>query len=167
MGTLLYYINTDGNFYDANRFNENMSYWSPRWNVRDYLKPDGTQKTYGNNNAWYSAATDKFRSNVNRLIGSVDFTYSPFPWMTATYRLGMDYYADNRTATAPGPKGVPGEIVGSDDNGLGFVGEYRRNYRQVNSNLMLSFNHDWSSKFKTTLRVGHDFLDRSINDVSD
>ena len=142
-----------------------MSYWSPRWNVRDYLKPDGTQKTYGNNNPWYSAATDKFRSNVNRLIGSVDFTYSPFSWMQATYRLGMDYYSDARTATTPGPQGIPGEILGGD-NGLGFVGEYRREYRQVNSNLMLSFNHDWTSKFKTTLRVGHDLLDRSIGEIS-
>ena len=83
MGTSLYYINTDGNFYDANRFNENLSYWSPRWDVRDYVKPDGTQKTYGNNNAWYSAATNKFRSNVDRLIGSVNFTYAPFSWMSA------------------------------------------------------------------------------------
>ncbi len=163
MGTSLYYINTDGNFYDANRFNENLSYWSPRWDVRDYLKPDGTQKTYGNNNAWYSAATSKFRSNVDRLIGNVSFTYSPVKWMTASYRLGMDYYSDARTKTSPGPQGLPGEIVGADDNGLGFVGEYRRNYRQVNSNLMLTFDHDWSDKFKTTLRLGHDLLDRSIN----
>ncbi|MEP6952363.1 MAG: SusC/RagA family TonB-linked outer membrane protein [Ginsengibacter sp.] len=166
MGTTLYYINTDGNFYDANRFNENLSYWSPRWDVRDYLKPDGTQKTYGNNNPWYSAATNKFRSNVDRLIGSVDFTYSPFSWLTANYRLGEDYYSDARTATAPGPRGVPGEIVGADDNGLGFVGEYRRNYRQVNSNLMLTFDHAWNDKFKTTLRVGHDLLDRTINETA-
>jgi TonB-linked SusC/RagA family outer membrane protein len=165
MGTSLYYINTDGNFYDANRFNENLSYWSPRWDVRDYQKPDGTQKTYGNNNAWYSAATSKFRSNVNRLIGSVDFTYSPTSWMTATYRLGQDYYSDARTATSPGPRGIPGEITGADDNGLGFVGEYRREYRQVNSNLMLTFDHDWNSKFKTTLRLGHDLLDKTINEI--
>lgn len=163
MGTSLYYINTDGNFYDANRFNENLAYWSPRHDVRDYIKPDGTQKTYGNNNAWWSAATSKFRSNVNRLIGNVNFSYSPFKWMTASYRLGMDNYTDARTATAPGPKGVPGEIVGSDDNGLGFVGEYRRKYAQINSNLMLTFEQDWNSKFKTTLRVGHDLLDRSID----
>jgi TonB-linked SusC/RagA family outer membrane protein len=162
MGTSLYYVNTDGNFYDANRFNENLSYWSPRWDVRDYLKPDGTQNTYGNNNAWYSAATSKFRSNVNRLIGNVSFNYKPFSWLVATYKLGMDYYSDARTSTSPGPKGVPGEIVGADDNGLGFVGQYSKNYRQVNSNLMLTFDHDWSSKFKTTLRVGQDLLDRSI-----
>src|SRR5690606_1912879 len=96
MGTSLYYVNTDGNFYDANRFNENMAYWSPRQDVRDYIKPDGTQKTYGNNNAWWSAATSKFRSNVNRLIGNLNFTYSPYPWMTFTYRLGMDNYTDAR-----------------------------------------------------------------------
>jgi TonB-linked SusC/RagA family outer membrane protein len=166
MGASLYYINTDGNFYDANRFNENLSYWSPRWDVRDYQKPDGTQKTYRNNNPWYSAATNKFRSNVDRLIGSVNFEYSPFKWLTASYRLGMDFYTDARTATAPGPRGLPGEITGADDNGLGFVGEYRNNFRQVNSNLMLTFNHDWSSKFNTTLRVGHDLLDRSINQTA-
>jgi TonB-linked SusC/RagA family outer membrane protein len=163
MGTSLYYVNTDGNFYDANRFNENMSYWSPRHDVRDYIKPDGTQKTYGNNNAWWSAATSKFRSNVNRLIGNVNFTYSPFAWMTATYRLGMDNYTDARTATSPGPKGVPDEVIGSDDNGLGFVGEYRKQYTQINSNLMLTFEKEWNTKFKTTLRAGHDLLDRSIN----
>lgn len=166
MTTSLYYINTDGNYYDANRFNENLSYWSPRWDVRDYVKPDGTQKTYGNNNAWYSAATNKFRSNVDRLIGSVSFNYNPFSWMTATYRLGMDYYSDARTGTAPGPRGVPGEIVGDDDNGLGYIGEFRNNYRQVNSNLMLTFNHEWGSKFKTTLLLGQDLLDRAINQTA-
>ncbi len=161
MGSSFYYMNTDGNFYDANRFNENLAYWSPRWDVRDYIKPDGTQNTYGNNNAWWAAYTDRFRSNVDRMIGSVDFNYSPFSWMTATYRLGMDYYSDQRTATRPGPKGVPGEVVGADDNGDGFVGQYRNSYRQINSNLMLSFKRDWSDKFNTTLRVGHDLLDRS------
>ncbi len=161
MGSQFYYVNTDGNFYDANRFNENLSYWSPRWDVRDFKKPDGTQKTYGNNNAWWSAYTSKFRSNVDRMIGSVDFTYSPVEWMSATYRVGMDYYSDKRTATSPGPKGVPGEIIGADDNGEGFVGQYRNSYRQINSNLMLTFSHDWSDKFKTSLRVGHDLLDRS------
>ena len=163
MGTSLYYVNTDGNFYDANRFNENMAYWSPRWDVRDYVKPDGTQKTYGNNNAWWSAATNKFRSNVNRLIGNINFTYSPLPWMTVTYRLGMDNYTDARTATSPGPKGVAGEVVGADDNGLGFVGEYHRKYTQINSNVMLTLQKEWDTKFKTTLRVGHDLLDRSID----
>lgn len=160
MGMMMYYINTDGNFYDANRFNEDLSYWSPRWDVRDYIKPDGTEKTYGNDNPWYTAATNKFESNVNRIISSVDFTYSPLSWLSATYRLGVDYYSDARTATAPGPKGVPNEYV-EGDNGLGFVNEFRHSYRQLNSNLLLTLDHKWGGKFSTTLHIGHDLLDRS------
>jgi TonB-linked SusC/RagA family outer membrane protein len=165
MGTTLYYANTDGNFYDADRFNEELIYWAPRWDVNDYVKPDGTQKTYGNGNPVYYASTNKFRSQVDHVIGSINFAYSPVKWITATYLLGMDEYGDARTATAPGPKGIPGEIV-AEDNGLGFVHEYRLNYRQLNSNLLLTFDHKWGKKLQTTLRVGNDVLDRKLNRVS-
>lgn len=165
MSASLYYTNTDGNFYSADRFNEEMSYWSPRWDVRDYLKPDGTQKTYGNGNAWYKAATNKFYDRVNRVIGSMDFNYKPIEWFSINYRIGMDYYMDARTAHAPGPKGVPDEII-DEDNGAGFIHEYRLAYRQVNSNLMLTFDHKWNDKLRTTLRIGHDLLDRNIDRVS-
>ncbi len=161
----MYYTNTDGNFYSADRFNEEMTYWSPRWDVRDYLKPDGTQKTYGNGNAWYLAATNKFYDRVNRVIGSMDFDYKPLDWLSFNYRIGMDYYMDGRTAHAPGPTGIPGEIIG-EDNGQGFINEYRLGYRQVNSNFMVSLNHEWGDKFRTTLQIGHDLLDRSIDRVS-
>ncbi len=162
MGTSIIYANTDGNFYDADRYNEELIYWAPRWDVMDYKKPDGTQKTYGNGNPVYYASTNKFRSKVDHVIGSVNFAYSPFSWLTASYLLGMDEYNDARTATAPGPQGIPGEIV-AEDNGLGFVHEYRLNYHQVNSNLLLTFNKTWADKFQTTLRVGNDVLDRRLD----
>lgn len=165
MGTSLYYANTYGNFYDADRYNEELIYWAPRWDVRDYVKPDGTQKTYGNGNPIYYAATNKFKSGVDHVIGNVNFAYTPAKWLTATYMLGMDQYTDARTATAPGPKGVLNEIV-AEDNGLGFVHEYRLNYRQLNSNLLLTFDHTWADKFQTTLRVGNDILDRKLNRIS-
>jgi TonB-linked SusC/RagA family outer membrane protein len=165
MGTSIYYTNTVGNFYDADRYNEELIYWAPRWDVRDYVKPDGTQKTYGNGNPVYYASTNKFKSNVDHVIGNVNFAFTPCKWFTATYLLGMDQYIDARTATAPGPKGVPDEIV-AEDNGLGFVHEYRINYRQVNSNLLLTFDHTWNGNFQTTLRLGNDVLDRTLNRTS-
>ena len=165
MGTSVYYANTDGNFYDADRYNEELIYWSPRYDVMDYLKPDGTQKTYGNGNAIYLAATNKFKSKVDHVIGNLNFAYSPFTWLTATYLLGMDEYSDARTATAPGPQGSPGEIPG-EDNGLGFVHEYRLNYHQINSNFLLTFDKTWAGKFQTTLRVGNDVLDRKLDRTS-
>jgi len=152
-------------FYDADRYNEELIYWAPRWDVRDFVKPDGTQKTYGNGNPIYYSFTNKFRSKVDHVIGSVNFTYSPYKWLSATYLLGMDEYVDARTGYAPGPKDVPNEIV-AEDNGLGFVHEYRLNYRQLNSNLLLTLDHTWANKWQTTLRLGNDVLDRTLNRVS-
>ncbi|SFV28705.1 SusC/RagA family TonB-linked outer membrane protein [Thermoflavifilum thermophilum] len=163
-GTTILYANTGGNFYDADRFNEEMTYWAPRWDVRDYLTPEGTEKTYGNGNAWYKAATNKFKSYVNHVIASSYFSYQPFNWMNLTYRFGVDAYQDNRTATAPGPKGIPGEYV-DDDNGQGFVHKYGINYRQLNSNLLLTLQHNWG-RFGTSLRLGHDLLDRAVDEVA-
>ena len=165
MGTSLYYANTDGNFYDADRYNEEFIYWAPRWDVMDYVKPDGTQKTYGNGNPVYYASTNKFKSNVDHVIGSVNFSYSPFKWMTASYLFGVDHYGDARSATAPGIKGVPNEIP-AEDNGLGFVHEYQINYRQLNSNLILTVDHNWGGKLQTTLRLGNDVLDQKTNQIA-
>lgn len=165
MGTSLYYATTDGNFYDADRYNEELIYWAPRWDVRDYKTPAGTQKTYGNGNPVYYAATNKFKSKVDHVTGNLNFAYSPVNWFTASYLLGMDEYGDARTATAPGPTGDPNEII-AEDNGQGFVHEYQLNYRQINSNLLLSFDKTWNDKFQTTLRLGNDILDRQLKRIS-
>lgn len=84
--------------------------------------------------------------------------------MNLTYRFGVDAYQDNRTATAPGPKGIPGEYV-DDDNGQGFVHKYGISYRQLNSNLLLTLQHNWG-KIGTSLRLGHDLLDRAVDEVA-
>jgi outer membrane receptor protein involved in Fe transport len=165
-GADVLYSNTNGNFYDADRFNEEMSYWAPRWDVRNYKKPDGTVNEYPayNGNAWYKANTNKFISDVYHTIASGFATYAPFKWLSATYRFGIDQYADNRTATAPGPIGVPGEII-DEDNEYGFVGKYDIGYRSINSNFLLTFDHKWG-KFQTTLRLGHDLLDQQTTNNS-
>ncbi len=159
-GADVLFTNTNGNFYDADRFNEEMSYWAPRWDVRDYKKPDGTVKQYpaGNGNAWFKSNTNKFISDVYHTIASGYATYKPVDWFSATYRFGVDQYSDNRSATAPGYRGLPDEIV-DEDNEYGFVGKYNINFRSVNSNLLLTFDHKWG-KLQTTLRLGHDLLDQ-------
>lgn len=165
MGSTIYYSNTDGNFYDADRYNEELIYWAPRYDVMDYKTAEGTMKTYGNGNPVYFAATNKFGSKVDHIIGNINFNYTPVKWLTATYMLGMDHYGDARTATAPGPTGSPDEVLASD-NDLGFVHEYQLNYRQLNSNLSLTVDHTWANIFQTTLRVGNDILDRNRNNIS-
>ena len=159
------YIRSGGLRYNADRYNESLTYWSPRWNVMDYINPDGTMKSYGNNNPVYGAATNQFRDNVNRILANGAISYEPLKWLRFDYRLGLDFYTDFRRHTAPGPLGTVDEIR-YEDNGLGFVNEYRIENRIANSNLMATLTHDWSEKFNTTLRLGNDVRDQHYSRLS-
>ena len=157
----LNFINSGGDRYNADRFNESLSYWSPRYDVRDFLKPDGTQNSYGNGNPIYGASTNKLRDNVNRLIGGMNFIYSPAKWLSLSYRAGLDTYGETRLRSAPGPSGVAGERV-FEDNGLGFVNQYSSSFRALTSTFTASVNKKFGQSLNTTFRVGHDLYDRRI-----
>jgi TonB-linked SusC/RagA family outer membrane protein len=161
----LYFINSGGLRVNADRYNEQLSYWSPRHDVKDYINPDGTMKTYGNDNPIYGTYSNRFRDNVNRLLGNAAFTYSPLKWLDLDYKLGMDFFADNRRHTGPGPKGLVGEIPFSD-NGLGFVTEDRLSQVILNSIAMATLKKAWTDKFTTVFRAGHEVRMRKYTRVS-
>jgi TonB-linked SusC/RagA family outer membrane protein len=157
----LNFINSGGDRYNADRFSESLSYWSPRYDVTDYIKPDGTMKTYGNNNPIYGALTNKLRDNVNRLIGGVNFNYSPLEWLSLNYRAGIDTYGENRLRTAPGPRGFADERR-YEDNGLGFVYQYNTQFRSLTSTFTASGTTKIGEDLNATLRLGHDLYDRRV-----
>ena len=159
------FINSGGYRVNADRYNESLTYWSPRWDVRDYIKPDGTMKTYENNNPIYGTYSNRFKDNLNRIIGSGDITYSPFKWLDLNYKAGIDFYTDFRRHTAPGPLGIPNEIP-YEDNGLGFVNEYRISNRVLNSIAMATIKNDWTSKFSSVLRLGTETRDIKYDRLS-
>ncbi|MGV3558036.1 SusC/RagA family TonB-linked outer membrane protein [Larkinella arboricola] len=157
----LNFINSGGDRYNADRYNEGLSYWSPRYDVRDYLNPDGSYKSYGNDNPLYGAMTNKLRDNVNRLVGGLNFTYTPLKWLTFNYRVGLDTYSDDRKRTAPGPTGIANERV-FEDNERGFIYQYHTNFRAITSTFAASANTKFGENLNATLRVGHDLYDRQI-----
>lgn len=157
----LNFINSGGDRYNADRYNESLSYWSPRYDVRDYLNADGSYKTYGNGNPIYGAMTNKFRDNVNRLVGGLNFIYSPLSWLTLNYRAGLDTYSEGRLRTAPGPSGIADERI-LEDNLLGFVYQYNTNFRAITSTFAASANTKFGNDLNATLRIGHDLYDRRI-----
>ncbi|MDQ3847119.1 MAG: SusC/RagA family TonB-linked outer membrane protein, partial [Bacteroidota bacterium] len=169
------FINSGGYRVNADRYNEQLSYWAPRWDVMDYETPEGTMKVYGvdNDNPVYVVSRRRFKDDVNRVIGNINFTYSPFKWLDITYRAGGDVIGDARTETAPGPKGIPGELYPSSDfrnfdraRGLGgFVEEYRNNRRILNSTAILNIKKDISSDLTSTLKLGHDVYDERVKYV--
>jgi TonB-linked SusC/RagA family outer membrane protein len=163
-GVSLNYINSGGSRVNADRYGEQIIYWSPRWDLKDYLKEDGTQQTYssGTNNPMYTLYSNKFRDNVNRTIASSFIRYAPAKWLNFSYRLGNDFYTDGRTHTAPGPAGVVGEAVNLDDNEFGFIYEYNLRSRIITSTLMANITHTFKDKFSIDLKLGHDLRDQKL-----
>lgn len=152
------YTNSGGYRYDADRFGESLAYFSGRWDVNDYINPDGTQKWRGTNNPIYGALTNKLKDNVNRFVGGISFAYNPVSWLNFSYRIGGDMYTDNRFRTAPGPRGISGERT--YDNGDGIVGEYNINYTSINSNFLATITAPLGKDITSTLRLGHELFDR-------
>jgi TonB-linked SusC/RagA family outer membrane protein len=157
-GFNLSFTNSGGYKYDADRFGESLAYFSPRWDVSDYINPDGTQVWRGTNNPIYGAATNRFKDNVNRVIGGMNYSYTPFTWLNLSYRLGVDTYNLNSLRTAPALSGLPNEH--SYDNGDGFVGEYSTKYRSITSTFIATLNHQIAKNLNATLRLGQDIYDR-------
>lgn len=157
----LSYTNSGGYKYDADRYGESLAYFSGRWDVADYLNPDGTQKWKGTNNPLYGAATNRLKDNVNRFVGGISLTYTPVNWLNFSYRVGADNYTDNRFRTAPGLMGITGER--SYDNAEGFVGEYNTNFRAINSTFLATFSPNIGKNFHATVRLGHELYDRRVS----
>jgi TonB-linked SusC/RagA family outer membrane protein len=166
-GATVNFINSGGNRVNADRYGEQLIYWSPRWDVMDYIKPDGTQKNYGldNDNPVYTLATNRFVDNVNRTIASAYVSYSPAKWLNFLYRFGNDFYADARTHTAPGPKGTVGELINTD-NDQGFIYEYNLRNRVITSTFIANLTHNIRDVFSIDLKLGHDLRDSKVRRTS-
>ncbi|MFC3415434.1 SusC/RagA family TonB-linked outer membrane protein [Algoriphagus hitonicola] len=157
------YTNSGGNRVPHDRFLERMMYWAETQDVRDYINPDGTMKTYANTNPIYDARFATYEDNVNRVIGNINLNYSPTDWLTFSYRLGMDNYSDSRTEITPGPMGIDGEVALSS---TGFLSENRINSRDLTSNFYISLQKQWNEDWNTSLRLGNDVFERRFDRVT-
>ncbi|WP_441000335.1 SusC/RagA family TonB-linked outer membrane protein [Fodinibius sp. SL11] len=161
------FVNSGGNRVPADRFMERLMYWAPTKPVTDYEKENGTMKGYyANGNAGtnpiYDAKYSTYEDDVNRVIGNLNINYNFTDWMSVSYRLGMDYYNDNRTNITPGPQGVDNENVLSS---TGFINELRISSRDLNSTLNLMLNGDVTEKISAKLTLGNDIFDRETSQI--
>ena len=168
-GGTVNYINSGGDRVNANRYNESLSYWSPRVDVFDYAFPDGTMKGYRNdgrvgNNPVYGAASNKFTDDVNRYVSNVRFSYAPTDFLRFNYVLGLDNYTDSRLFRAPAPQGLANENV-HEDNGDGFVEETRIVSRDLTSNITGILNLPIANDLDLQVLGGFDVFDSEFNRV--
>jgi TonB-linked SusC/RagA family outer membrane protein len=162
------FVNSGGNRVPADRFMERLMYWAPTKDVTNFENPDGTMNGYYGNgssgtNPIYDAKHSTFEDNVNRLIGNLNLDYNFTNWISAFYRIGLDYYSDQRTNITPGPRGIAGENVLSS---TGFINEYRINSRDFNSTINVTLNQSFSEKISATLMLGNDIFDRDYNQIT-
>ena len=160
-GTSVNYINSGGRHGDYDRYNEDMSYFSPRWDMWDYLLPDGSQKTIigsTNDNPIYVLFKKKYVDDVDRVIANAHFTYSPVKWLDVNYRAGVDRYNDTRTQTTPGPMGYPDEIYPATDFYYGQIQQYAIRNTVLNSTLMLNFKNNIGKHLSSSFKIGHDLF---------
>lgn len=63
-----------------------------------YQNADGTNNwpITGADNPYYDAYKDPLKSNVTRTLGSLNIGYDLAPWLSVSYRLGIDAYTDRR-----------------------------------------------------------------------
>ena len=132
-----------------------LNYHTPTFDVNDYINPDGTQNSYAGtiiDNPRYLAEFSTYEDDVDRIVGFVGFNYQPVEWINLSYQVGIDNYSDVRKRIAPP------NIDITFQNG-GFVVEENINYREINSNLLLSFNHSFTEDFTATFTLGNQITD--------
>jgi outer membrane receptor protein involved in Fe transport len=139
-----------------------LSYWTSSNDVNDYLFPNGDQKNYSGfksnptsgfiDNPRYFAENSTLEDDVNRIIGNVGLSYSFTDWLSLDYKFGADYYSDARERFVP-----PNLDVGTQVNG--FLVKEQINYKQLNSNLYLRANRNFTDKLIGSLTVGNQITD--------
>src|ERR1044072_2538390 len=71
--TSVNYIRSGGRRANADRYNENLTYFSPRWDIWDCKLPNGAQNTIegsGNENPIYVLEQRNFKDDVDRVIAN-------------------------------------------------------------------------------------------------
>jgi TonB-linked SusC/RagA family outer membrane protein len=102
-----------------------------------YQNADGTNNwpITGQDNPYYDALKNPLKSNLYRIIGSVNAGYDIYPWLNVTYRLGIDAYTDRRkqifaisSARVPAGQDLESDIYRSELNGDLIISAHKNDF---------------------------------------
>ncbi len=120
-----------------------------------YILPDGRQRSYRlgiYDSPFWTVNKNPFEDDVNRIIGNVNATWRTTPWLTMSYKLGVDTYHDRRISAFD---------INSADTPEGQVDQYNGHSMDLNSDFLLLFNYDFSQALNLSATVGHNFYQTS------
>lgn len=161
VSTSVNYTNSGGNRVPHDRLMENLMYYPASRDVTKFEDERGFQNYVGlSDNPLYTAKYSKYEDDVDRILGNIFLRYQPTSWLSFNYRLGTDFYSDNREEIAPGPRSPEDEFP---LDALGYMVHTRINSRILNSNLYAEVNRNVTEKLSATLRVGHELFQEERN----
>lgn len=133
-----------------------LIYWSPTFDVNNYLTPLGTENDYSNgtiDQPRYVAETSPLYSGVNRVFGDINLKYDFNSWLTAKYQITGDYYNDKRNRSV-------GADLDAGSQVRGYFVDQSINNSEFNSNLFLMSEHALSEDIKLNVTLGHNVNDQ-------
>lgn len=92
--------------------------------------------------------------NKNRVFGNISATYDFSPNLSLTFRNGMDSYDDRRQFR---------RAVSTNQNPAGSFREDNVRFREINSDVLLSYKNDINNFWKYGVSVGANRFDQTIN----
>lgn len=99
-------------------------------------------------NPYFAIDNNRFDSNLDRILGSLQIGFDPFSWLNVSYRLGTDYSSDRRKQTFEKVTYGTGQRPAPSTGG---IVEDAFSRRIVNSDFILTFKKKISEDFSTTL----------------
>jgi len=125
--------------------------------VDTYVIPStGEQRSYRYglyDNPYWTVNKNPFEDDVNRMIGYASLAYEFTPWLKASYKLGLDYFAEERDGAFDiNPGWSPGQVYQS-----------QRSSRDLNSDLLLMFNKNVSSSLSINATFGHNYFSTRVS----
>jgi TonB-linked SusC/RagA family outer membrane protein len=130
-------------------------------NAAGYELQSGEQRNYqhggGYDNPYWTVNKNKFTDNVDRLIGFAGFDWFISRWMNVNYRLGIDYFGEDwRNYFAKG----------SMEYKNGYVWLRKYSQRDINSDLLLNFSHQFNEDWTSSLTIGQNMFETYSNEIS-
>jgi TonB-linked SusC/RagA family outer membrane protein len=117
-----------------------------------YMLPNGRQRSYRAgiyDSPLWTVNKNPFRDEVNRVIGNVNLRWDILPWLTASWKVGLDYYNNRyKSAIDINSAAVP----------TGRLEQESANNRDINSDFLLLINKDLGEKFNLSAVLGHNFF---------
>ncbi|WP_266202898.1 SusC/RagA family TonB-linked outer membrane protein [Pontibacter kalidii] len=114
-------------------------------------------------NPYWSLRNQTYENEVDRLFGNITIGYDIMEGLNLTYRIGTDFYTDRRKQFMA-IRDVEGQNAANNDNGMYL--ERQIYYREVNSDLILSYNRDLSELLTLDLLIGNNINQRENDDLT-